>query len=288
VHGSVKRPIRVDPMQRLHHLALTAATTAAREPAGAHETPPAPEELLFSKVLDRARARPGGPLAVSVAIHALLATILILVPILLPEALLETPQTDVFRVLIYDPPPPPPPPLPKGAPGGGRRPVAIEAPPTPQPVPVKAEARLEAPVEAVVAPAPPSLLADERAGSPSGSESGVPEGMAEGVPGGVIGGTGTGPVPKLVYDYDRPPRLLNPTKPRYPPDAFIRKVEGVVIVEFVIDATGRVVRARIVQSIPLLDAAALETVRAWEFAPALQHGRPVATAAQAPVTFRIF
>jgi protein TonB len=233
-----------------------------------------------------------------VAVHAFLATILILVPILLPEALLETPQTDVFRVLIYDPPPPPPPPLPKGAPGGGRRPVAIEAPPTP--VPVKAEARLEAPVEAVVAPAPPSLLADERAGSPSGSESGVPEGMAEGVPGGVIGGvpggvvggviggTGTGPVPKLVYDYDRPPRLLNPTKPRYPPDAFIRKVEGVVIVEFVIDATGRVVRARIVQSIPLLDAAALETVRAWEFAPALQHGRPVATAAQAPVTFRIF
>ncbi len=113
-------------------------------------------------------------------------------------------------------------------------------------------------------------------------------GVPGGVVGGVIGGTGTGPVPALVYDYDRPPRLLNPTKPKYPADAFVRKVEGVVIVEFVIDATGHVVRTRIIQSIPMLDAAALETVRTWEFTPALKHGRPVATAAQAPVTFRIF
>ena len=235
-------------------------------------------------MLDRARTRRGGPLAVSVAVHTLVAAILVLVPILLPEALLETPQTDVFRVLIYDPPPPPPPPLPKGSPEGGRRQVVPEAPPTPQPVPVKAEARLEAPIEAIAAPVQPSLLADERTGSPTGSESGVPEGMEEGVPGGivggvpggviggVIGGTGTGPVP--VYDYDRPPRLLNPSKPKYPPDAFVRKVEGVVVVEFVIDSTGRVVRVRIVQSIPLLDAAALETVRALGVRPRAQARTP--------------
>ena len=237
-------------------------------------------------------------MAVSVAVHTILVALLVLVPILLPEALIETGQTDVFRVLIYDPPPPPPPPLPKGSDEGGRRRVVPEAPPTPQPMPVKAEARLEAPVEATAAPIQPSLVPDERAGSPTGSDSGVPEGMEEGVPGGivggvpggvvggVIGGTGTGPVP--VYDYDRPPRLLNPSKPKYPPDAFVRKVEGVVIVEFVIDSSGRVVRARIVQSIPLLDAAALETVRGWNFAPAFKHGQAVATAAQAPVTFRIF
>jgi protein TonB len=284
-------------MQRFHDPSPTAAIRAATGPRADENTAPV-DEPLFSGVLDPARSRRVGPLAVSVAVHTLLAAVLVLVPILLPEALLETPQTDFFRVLIYDPPPPPPPPLPKGSPEGGRRQVVPEAPPTPQPVPVKAEARLEAPIEAVAAPVQPSLLADERTGSPTGSESGVPEGMEEGVPGGivggvpggviggVIGGTGTGPVP--VYDYDRPPRLLNPSKPRYPPDAFVRKVEGVVVVEFVIDSTGRVVRARIVQSIPLLDAAALEAVRGWEFAPALKHGRPVATMAQAPVSFRIF
>jgi len=239
-------------------------------------------------------------MAVSAAVHLLLAAVLVLVPILLPESLIEMPQTDVFRVLIYDPPPPPPPPLPKGTPEGGRRPMAAKAPPIPQPAPVEPQARLEAPVEVAAAPIRPPVALDEPAGSPTGSESGIPEGMEEGVEGGVvggvpggvvggvIGGTGTGPVPGLVYDFDRPPRLLNPTKPKYPPDAFVRKVEGVVIVEFVIDATGHVVRTRIVQSIPMLDAAALATVRAWEFAPALKHGHPVATAAQAPVTFRIF
>ena len=65
-------------------------------------------------------------------------------------------------------------------------------------------------------------------------------------------------------------------------------MEGTVLVEFVIDAGGRVVTARIVQSIPLLDAAALEAVREWIFAPAFRHGEPVATVAQAPVAFRIY
>lgn len=255
------------------------------------------EDTLFSSVAGLGQPRRFGPLTVSIVVHVVVAALLILVPILLPEALVETAQTDVFRVLIYDPPPPPPPPLPKGSLDGGRRQVVPETPPTPAPVPVK-EARLEAPVEAIVAPTQPSLEPDARVGSPTGSESGVPEGMEEGVEGGivggvpggviggVIGGTGTGPVP--VYDYDRPPRLLNPSKPKYPPDAFVRKVEGVVVVEFVIDSAGRVVRARIVQSIPMLDAAALETVRGWVFSPAMKHGRAVATAAQAPVTFRIF
>jgi outer membrane biosynthesis protein TonB len=48
------------------------------------------------------------------------------------------------------------------------------------------------------------------------------------------------------------------------------------------------VRARVLQSIPLLDTAALEVVREWIFTPAVRHGVPVATVARAPVVFRIF
>jgi len=48
------------------------------------------------------------------------------------------------------------------------------------------------------------------------------------------------------------------------------------------------VSVRVAQSIPLLDAAALEAVREWVFTPALKHGVPVATLARAPVGFRIF
>jgi protein TonB len=122
-------------------------------------------------------------------------------------------------------------------------------------------------------------------------EGGVVGGVVGGVPGGVlggvIGGTGTGlPVP--VRDVDRPPRLLRQVKPVYPSEAFVKKVEGTVLVEIVIDDQGRVARTRILQSIPLLDAAALECVRQWVFAPALVRSRPVATLALAPVTFRIY
>lgn len=119
--------------------------------------------------------------------------------------------------------------------------------------------------------------------SGAGGERGEVGGVPGGVPGGVVGGTGEIP----VRDFDRPPRLLRQVKPVYPQDAFV-KVQGVVLVEFVIDAAGRVSRARVVQSVPMLDDAAVAAVRQWVFSPALRRGTPVATMAQAPVAFRIY
>ena len=99
---------------------------------------------------------------------------------------------------------------------------------------------------------------------------------------------GTGRVFFHVRDYDQGPRLLRQARPEYPHDAFTKKIEGVVVVEILIDDTGRVARMRIVQSAPLLDAAALDAVRQWIFLPAVRHGRPVATIAVAPVRFTIY
>src|SRR4029453_18663988 len=101
--------------------------------------------------------------------------------------------------------------------------------------------------------------------------------------GGGIGGAGT-----IVLDWDSPPKAIKLTKPQYPQDAFVKKIEGTVEVEIIIDITGRVVHARVVKSIPLLDAAAVQTVYQWVFQPAMKHGRAVSTRATAPVTFRIF
>jgi periplasmic protein TonB len=273
----------------------------------AHSSPTAPDErdgsgtarpappLSLAPVRLRATSR-WPVLAVSLTVHALAVAVLLLLPLFLPEDSLDRPEVDYVRVLIYDPPPPPPPPPPKGAPDGGRRAARPRVDPEPRSTPVPSESRLEAPVEVLAAER--IGLGDERPGSPTGSESGVPEGMEGGVEGGVvggvpggvlggvIGGTGTGPVP--VQDYDRPPRLLRPIKPKYPPEAFVKKIQGVVLVEFLIDSTGRVVRARVVQSVPLLDAAALEAVRDWIFSPAIKHGSPVATIARAPVSFVIY
>jgi protein TonB len=230
--------------------------------------------------------------------HAVVGVFLTLVPLFAPASPPRPP--DYIRALLYDPPPPPPPPLPKGSPLVAERPrpkarAPLRLAESDRPTPV-----LEAPIQAAVPvpepdPATPETQA-EPYGSSGGSDSGVPGGMEGGVEGGmvggvpggvlggVIGGTGQGP----VLDYDRPPRVLKQTKPRYPQEAFVKKVEGTVLVEFVIDAGGRVVGARILQSIPQLDAAALEAVREWIFTPAFKHGQPVATVARAPVAFRIY
>jgi TonB family protein len=67
--------------------------------------------------------------------------------------------------------------------------------------------------------------------------------------------------------------VLKPVKtkdvlPEYPDDAATTRVTGVVVVEARVDAMGRVTAADVIRSIPMLDAAVLQAVRQWEYAPA--------------------
>jgi protein TonB len=63
--------------------------------------------------------------------------------------------------------------------------------------------------------------------------------------------------------------------PVYPETARSTRVSGVVILEASIDVQGRVSDVRILRSVPLLDRAALDAVRQWEYAPTLLNGAPV-------------
>jgi protein TonB len=260
------------------------------------ETRPAPEDALFVGSLvasdphfERRRLGSGA----SVVVHVVALAAVILVPILWPEASPE--QTDYIRALLYNPPPPPPPPLPKGSALVQKQEVA--KPTTPDPTTKKPEfVEPQVPKEEAKVQPEDKLPEQEQFGSDTGSEVGLPEGMEGGVEGGVVGGvlggvlggcvgcTGDGP----VLDYDSPPRPIKITRPQYPQEAFIKKIEGIVELEILIDATGRVVHARVIKSIPHLDQAAIATVYQWQFSPAMKKGRPVATRANAPVTFRIF
>ena len=58
----------------------------------------------------------------------------------------------------------------------------------------------------------------------------------------------------------------------FPPEAQAAGVKGVVVAEVVLDASGKVTDARVVQSIPLLDDEALRAVRNWHFAPTMVNG----------------
>jgi protein TonB len=236
----------------------------------------------------------------SFVVHTIVVLLIVFVPIFTPPELPDK-DRDPIAVLIYDPPPPPPPPLPQGT----RMREEPETPEPPKPVVENppeekpdfvAPIEPETPVEVAELQPEDAVSVDDQFGIESGSEFGVPEGMEVGVEGGVVGGipggvlggvlggTGTGP----VMDYDAPPRPLKITRPQYPQEAFVKKIEGTVIVEILIDSTGRVVRARVIQSVPMLDAAALQTVYQWIFEPAVKRGRPVPTIAHAPVAFRIY
>jgi TonB family protein len=61
----------------------------------------------------------------------------------------------------------------------------------------------------------------------------------------------------------------------YPKEAAAVGIAGDVILEVRIDETGRVLDARAVRSIPLLDAAAVAAVKTWRFEPTVIDGRPV-------------
>jgi periplasmic protein TonB len=71
------------------------------------------------------------------------------------------------------------------------------------------------------------------------------------------------------------PTKLRDVKPIYPPIAVAARVQGVVIIEATIDPDGKVSEARVLRSIPLLDQAALEAVRQWEYTPTLLNGEAV-------------
>jgi protein TonB len=244
-------------------------------------------------VSDPPKARRSVAWPVSVIGHGLAIAAVVLVPILWPSIPPDHP--DYVKALLYNPPPPPPPPLPKGSALVEKQQVAKPVTPETKPETPKLDVKIDVPKETELKPEARERE-DEQAGSPTGSDVGVPEGMEIGVEGGVvggvpggvlggvIGGTGDGP----VMDYDTPPKPIKITRPQYPQEAFVKKIEGTVEVEILIDSTGRVVDARVVKSIPLLDAAARQTVMQWLFSPAVKHGRPVATLAFAPVTFRIF
>jgi periplasmic protein TonB len=84
----------------------------------------------------------------------------------------------------------------------------------------------------------------------------------------------------------RPPQKVSDVAPTYPPIALAAGIEGIVILEAVIAENGSVRDVRVLRSIPLLDAAAVEAVRQWRFTPTLLNGQPVPIVMTVTVAFR--
>ena len=72
------------------------------------------------------------------------------------------------------------------------------------------------------------------------------------------------------------PKLVSSTIPVYPPFARAQGQEGMVVIDALIDASGRVTEAKVVSGPFLLQQAALDAVRQWKYQPARLNGQPVA------------
>lgn len=81
------------------------------------------------------------------------------------------------------------------------------------------------------------------------------------------------------------PRKIKDVKPVYPALAQSARVFGTVVIEATIGTDGKVTDAKVVRSIPLLDQAALDAVRQWEYLPTMLNGVPVPVVVTVTINF---
>ncbi|MFY0572381.1 TonB family protein [Archangium lansingense] len=245
------------------------------------------------------KERWGWALLIAALVHAGALTVGLMMPQSTP--LPATPPAEPEVVFFSFPPPPP---AASGAttpraavPEQVKRQARTRPPRTLQmPLPTKApELPQETPVETanpetVQDTPPPEEVASDVAGPPEvgGVVAGIVGGVLGGREGGLLGATG-GEALELKQ-VARAPEVLEQLKPRYPRRAKIDGIEGLVLVRIIIGTDGRVEpeSARIIRSVPELDAAAISAVSQWRFSPALgRQGRPVRVIVEIPVQFSL-
>ena len=84
-----------------------------------------------------------------------------------------------------------------------------------------------------------------------------------------------------------PPQLVRRVEPDYPKFAVDARLQGVVILEATIGTDGKVKDVKVLRSIPLLDQAAIDAVRQWEYTPTMLNNVPVPVIMTVTVNFTL-
>jgi protein TonB len=174
--------------------------------------------------------------------------------------------------------------IPLPSPQRVRRPAAASPPQTGAPTtaaPIEAPAGItpETGREDATFTRPGNLAAIEQGGA--GSVDGV--GIAETAPPPPAGKT----PPVRLHQGIEPPKKIVDVAPLYPPLARASHVEGIVILEVVIDEHGEVTSTRVLRSMRLLDQAAVDAVRGWKFSPARLNGEAIPVVMTVTVNFTL-
>ena len=154
------------------------------------------------------------------------------------------------------------------APSNGPIAFDVNVPVGTAPAPSGPSARLTNKIGSGIAPPPPPP-APGAANGPRKSAQPLTEGALR------VGGT------------IRPPTKIKTVNPVYPIEAKMAGIQGVVILEARIEGDGTVSQAHVLRSIPMLDEAAVDAVRQWEFTPTLLNGNPVPIIMTVTVNFTL-
>ena len=242
--------------------------------------------VLSGNGIGASRPRRAISLPVAIAAHAAVAAAIVGASLWARE---ELPEPEVPVILRL------PGAAPRGAAGATHRSVASRAV-----LPARAAARPSAPPREIpVAPASQPALetgssdeTDHGSGDPG--QPGLPgsDGGLVGVPFGP-GGDGDG-IPAWSGRPPRPggdiraPELLMRVDPVYPETARRVGLQGVVILEAIIAASGDIEEVAVVRSAgPLFDSAAVAAVQRWKYRPATLNGRAVRVLLNVTVSFRL-
>jgi len=94
--------------------------------------------------------------------------------------------------------------------------------------------------------------------------------------------------PIMVGGDVKAPEKLSAPPPIYTEIARKARIQGVVIVQAIIDKEGNVTNVKVLKPLPMgLDQAAVEAIKKWKFKPATLNGKPVAVYYNLTVNFQL-
>jgi protein TonB len=227
--------------------------------------------------------------AASLGAHVGVLIILLLLPLYFSQGL--NLQRLNATLLVAPPPPaaaPPPPPPAAAAPR-----VARVTPKTFTPGKLTAPSYVPRAVVATPDAAPP---AEAFAGMPGGISGGMPGGQVGGILGGSMNGAAPPAAPVVAEGPKQPvriggdvkaPRLISGPAPVYPILARQGRIQGIVVIEAIIDDHGNVVQEKLISGHPLLVQAAMKALSQRKYEPTVLDGQPTAVDLRVEITFHM-
>jgi protein TonB len=226
--------------------------------------------------------------AASLGAHVGVLIILLLMPLYFSQGL-NLQRLNMTLLVAPLPPAAAPPPPPAAAPAH----IARVIPKTFTPGKLTAPSYVPRAVVATPDAAPP---AEAFAGMPGGISGGMPGGQVGGILGGSMNGAAPPAAPVMAEGPKQPvrvggdvkaPRLILGPAPVYPILARQGRIQGIVVIEAIIDEHGNVVQEKLISGHPLLVQAAMKALSQRKYEPTILDGQPTPVDLRVEITFHM-